>query len=382
MNKVFVKILALCLCLVLASGALVACGDKNDTYVIGLSGPLTGGASVYGVAVKNAAEMAVAEINANGGLNGVNFTLLALDDQHDASKVATNYASMVDQGMHVSLGCVTSNPCLEFCALSKADNVFFLTPSASANDVAKEDNAYQMCFADGNQGSVAANYVNGLGLSEIGIFDKSDDPYSQGIYEQFKATLNSSIATKEAVFTDANTSDFSAQIDTLKGCSFIFMPIYYTPASLFMTQAKGKVADDAIYYGCDGFDGIESAEGFEISTIPQKISMLSHFNSKATEGKAADFIKKYTEKYGTDTLNQFGAAAYDCVYAIYNAMKAAADAGKDVNPNMSASELCEILKAQFNGGFTYSGATGENIKWQSSGFVDKTAIAYVIKEAN
>ena len=382
MNKVFVKILSLCLCLVLASGALVACGNKNDSYVIGLSGPLTGGASVYGVAVKNAAQMAVDEINAAGGLNGVNFTLLALDDQHDASKVATNYANMVDQGMHVSLGCVTSNPCLEFCSLSKADNVFFLTPSASADAVAKEDNAYQMCFADGNQGAVAADYVNSLGLTEIGIFYKSDDPYSQGIYEQFKAKLNSGITTKEALFTDANTSDFSTQIETLKGCSFIFMPIYYTPASLFMTQAKGKVADNAVYYGCDGFDGIESAEGFDIKAIPQKISMLSHFNSKATEGKAADFIKKYTEKFGTETLNQFGAAAYDCVYALFNAMKAAADAGKDINPDMSASDLCEILKEQFNGGFTYSGATGENIKWQKTGFVDKTAIAYVIKEAN
>ena len=382
MKKTALKALALVMCALLVATAFVGCGANTDKkYVIGLSGPLTGGAAVYGVAVKNSAQMAVDEINAAGGLDGVEFQLEALDDQHDATKVATNYAAMVDKGMVVSLGCVTSAPCLEFAKLSAEDNVFFLTPSASSDDVAKEANAYQMCFADGNQGTVAADYVNSLDYTTIGIFYKSDDPYSKGIYDTFKAALKDSIATVEATFTGEAT-DFTTQIETLKGCEFIFMPIYYTPASSFMTQAKDKVAANAIYYGCDGFDGIESAEGFDISAIPQKVTMLSHFNSKATDGAAGDFIKKYTEKFGAETLNQFGASAYDCVYAIYGAMKAAKDAGKDVNPSMTASELCEILKEQFNGGYTYSGNTGDNIKWQSNGFVDKTAIAFVIKEAN
>ncbi|MBO7250715.1 MAG: ABC transporter substrate-binding protein, partial [Clostridia bacterium] len=261
------------------------------------------------------------------------------------------------------------------------DNVFFLTPSASANSVVDEDNAYQMCFADGNQGAVAAAYVNSLGLDKIGIFYKSDDNYSKGIYDQFKAALNSSISTVEASFLGEAT-DFTQQIEILKDCSFIFMPIYYTPASNFMLAAKGKIADNATYYGCDGFDGIESADGFDITTIPQKVSMLSHFNSKATDGKAGEFITKYTAKYGKDTLNQFGASAYDCVYAIYNALKAAIDDGADISPKSSASEICDVLKEQFNGGFSYSGATGENIKWNSTGFVDKGAIAFTIKEAN
>ena len=382
MKKTALKALALVMCALLAATAFVGCGEsKDEKYVIGLSGPLTGGAAVYGIAVKNSAQMAIDEINAAGGLDGVMFQLEALDDQHDSTKVATNYAAMVDKGMHVSLGTVTSAPCLEFAKLAKEDNVFFLTPSASSDDVAKEANAYQMCFADGNQGTVAANYVNGLDYTTIGIFYKSDDPYSKGIYDTFKATLDADIATIDVAFTGEAT-DFTQQIELLKDCKFIFMPIYYTPASSFMSQAKDKVAADAIYYGCDGFDGIESAEGFDITAIPQKITMLSHFNSKATDGAAGEFITKYTQKFGAETLNQFGASAYDCVYAIYNAMKEAKAEGKDINPSMSASELCEILKAKFNGGFTYSGNTGTNIKWQSNGFVDKTAIAFVIKEAN
>ncbi len=382
MKKTALKALALVMCALLAATAFVGCGEsKNDKYVIGVSGPLTGGAAVYGVAVKNSAQMAVDEINAAGGLDGVMFQLEVLDDQHDATKVATNYAALVDKGMVVSLGTVTSAPCLEFAKLSKEDNVFFLTPSASSDDVVKEANAYQMCFADANQGSVAANYVNGLDYTSIGIFYKSDDPYSKGIYDTFKATLKAGIATVEASFT-GDATDFTTQIEQLKDCKFIFMPIYYTPASSFMTQAKDKVAADAIYYGCDGFDGIESAEGFDITAIPQKITMLSHFNSKATEGAAGEFITKYTQKFGSETLNQFGASAYDCVYAIYNAMKAAIDAGTEIDVTISASELSDILRAQFKGDFSYSGVTGTDITWEDNGYVSKEAVKYTLKTAN
>ncbi len=379
MKTMFKKILAV-VCAAATALSLAACGAEsltanNTEYVIGVSGPLTGAAAVYGVAVNNAAQMAVDEINAAGGLNGVNFKLIATDDVHDATKVAANYASMLESGMQVSLGTVTTGPGLEYANLSAEDNVFFLTPSASGDDIPKNPNGYQMCFADGNQGAVAADYVNSLGLTEIGIFYKSDDAYSKGIYDQFKAALNADIKVVETVFTAANETDFSTQISTLKDCKFIFMPIYYQPAAIFMTQAKDVVAADAVYYGCDGFDGL--AGQMDLNTITQEVSMLSHFNSNATEGAAAEFVKKYTEAYGVETLNQFGASAYDCVYAIYNAMKAAGD---EVNVNIGASELCEILKAQFNGGFTYSGVTGDNITWESNGYVKKGAVKYVLKE--
>ena len=380
------KLLSIITAAALCLGCLAGCGGANYTadnteYIIGVSGPLTGDAAVYGTAVKNSAQMAVDEINEAGGLNGVSFKLVATDDTNDATKVSTNYSSMLEQGMQVSLGTVTTKPGLEFTNLSVEDNVFFLTPSASGDDIPKYDNGFQMCFADGNQGKVAADYVNENYKGQtIGIFYKSDEPYSTGIYKQFKENLDSSITTVETLFTDANATDFSTQISTLKDCKFIFMPIYYTPAYTFMTQAKSQIAADAIYYGCDGFDGIES--NFDLTSITQEITMLSHFNSKATDGAAADFVKKYTDKYGSDTLNQFGASAYDCVYAIYNAMKEAVDGGKEIPVTISASDLCDILKAEFTGDFTYSGVTGDNITWEDNGYVNKGAVKYVIKEAN
>lgn len=389
-KKTIAIILSLVLCLGLFAGCSSSSGSssgytaKNTEYVIGVSGPLTGGAAMYGQAVVQSAQIAVDEINAAGGLNGVKFKLVATDDMHDATKVSTNYSSMLEGGMQVSLGTVTSQPCLEFKNLSADDNVFFLTPSASSDDVPANDNGYQMCFADGNQGKVAAEFVNANFAGQtIGVCYKSDEAYSKGIFDQFKENLSDTVTVIETTFTDANATDFSSQIDTLKDCKFIFMPTYYTPASLFMTQAKNIIAPDAVYYGCDGFDGIDSIEGFDITTVPQAVTMLSHFNSKAESGPAKEYIDKYSAKYGTATLNQFGASAYDCVYAIYGAMKKAVDEGKEIPVTISASDLCDILKDQFSNGYTLTGGvTGETISWDANGYVNKVAIQYVIKDAN
>lgn len=381
MKKFLAFLIATLMVVSLFAGCAGGTTAKNTEFVIGMSGPLTGGAAVYGVAVQNSAQIAVDEINAAGGLNGYKFKLIATDDQHDPTKVATNYATLLEKGVHVSLGTVTTKPGIEFKNLSKQDNLFFLTPSASGDDVPEFANGYQMCFADGDQGKVAAEYVNTLGLEKIGVFFKSDDPYSDGIYKNFTANLNDNITVIETQFTDANATDFSAQITQLKDCSFIFMPIYYQPAAIFMKQAKDTMAANAIYYGCDGFDGLTGE--MDLTTITQEVSMLSHFDANSTEGKAAEFIKKYTEKYDTDTLNQFGASAYDSVYAIYGAMKELIEEGKKVTPDTTASELCEMLKAKFNGGYSFAeGATGSNITWYETGKVNKVATKYTLKEAN
>ena len=377
------KILSLALAVLMIAGccmAFASCnkgGDGAGTIKIGLSGPLSGGAAVYGLGVANSAQMAVDEINAKGGLDGVMLELKAMDDVNDATKVATNYASLIDWGMQISLGCVTTQPALQFKTFSKNDNVFFMTPSASNDDVRAEANGYQMCFADKKQGVAAANYVNGLGLSKIGVFYPSDIDYSKGIYDEFMKNISESITVVTASFTNQNKSDFTQQVSQLKDCEFIFMPIYYDEASTFMLQAKAE-AGIKTYYGCDGLDGLASV--LDLTTIPQKITMLTHFDANAENAKT--FVANYTAKYGTETLNQFGASAYDCVYAIFGALKAAKDAGKTVNADTSASDMCEILKAHLNGGYTYTGAvTGPGtVQWTAEGFVNKEALVYELSK--
>lgn len=402
MKNTFKKVMSFALAAALTVGsvfALASCGkkDNNETIKIGVSAPLTGVAAQYGIAVKNSAQMAVDEINNAGGLDGIKFELMVLDDEHKKENVTTTYSSMYEDGMQISLGTVTTAPGLEFKEMSKDDNVFVLTPSATGDAIVEYDNAYQMCFSDNNQGTASAKYFNENYVGKkVGVFYKSDDEYSTGIYEKFMASIAQSF--KDAGIETASFSgdgmDFSTQVNKLKDCDVIFLPIYSEPAAAFMTKGVGMIKNNAVYYGCDGLDGVESKFGSmaEFMAIPQEVSFLSHFNSTATSGPAYEFVQKYNAKYDEDKepVNQFGAAAYDCVYAIFEALKVAKANGEDFDAETSASDFCEILKEVFNSSdFVFHGVTGKcegnnksNISWSASGFVNKEAVKYVVKEKN
>ena len=119
-----------------ASTATSSSSGSTGAIKIGASGPLTGNAAVYGTAVKNAAQLAVDEINAAGGQQ---YEFKAEDDQADAEKAVTAYNNLVDWGMQVSLGTVTSGAGQAASPLYKDDNIFALTPSASSTGVIYKD---------------------------------------------------------------------------------------------------------------------------------------------------------------------------------------------------------------------------------------------------
>ena len=389
------KVLGLGLALTLGVGSLTACGNKgytskNTEYYIGSSGPLTGGAGVYGQAVKNGAQLAVDEINAKGGVNGYKLNFQMYDDVHDQTKVAAGYSAQLEAGMQMSLGCVTTKPCLQYKELSKEDNVFFITPSATADAVPEYENGFQMCFSDSTQGSATAEYLEKLPAAEkpkkVGVFYKSDDDYSKGIYNKFMAELGTSWNGSEIVvtsFNDDNATDFSAQVSKLKECDFVFMPIYYQPAAAFMKQGKTEMKANAVYFGGDGLDGVDAELGADLATVSQKISYISHFDAAATEVKAKTFIDEYKAKYGSTPI-QFAAAAYDCVYALKYAIEFAVKEGKEVPVTISASDMCDVLKEVFhNPAFSVDGVTGTAMKWNADNTVNtstKNVKEYIVKD--
>ncbi|MBR1867624.1 MAG: ABC transporter substrate-binding protein [Clostridia bacterium] len=392
--KTSIKVLATALTASLAVTAFAACGgnknyaENNESFFIATSGPLTGDYAKYGLGVKNSAELAVEEINkvAKDEL-GFTFTFSMADDKASPDEVNSKYYNFYEKGMQVSLGTVTTGACLEWKALATNDSLFCITPSATGDKVYSDsDIMYQMCFSDNNQGTAAAKYVKDSvsTTKKVGVFYQSDDEYSAGIYSTFTAEMGSGSGYEmaTATFTKDSKTDFASQANTLKDCEFVFLPIYYSDAATFMLAANKIDNKITQYYGCDGLDGIDSYEGFDISTIPQEISYLTHFNSSAESGKAKEFIDKYVAKYGTDTLNQFGASAYDCIYAIYTALKNAKAEGKDVKVNMSASEACEIFKAQFSKMTVTDYVTGSTIKWNADGTVNKPADRVVVKAAS
>ncbi|MDY6314616.1 MAG: ABC transporter substrate-binding protein [Clostridia bacterium] len=366
-----------------------ACGKKGDSDAIkiGAIGPITGGAAIYGQAVKNGAEIALEEVNAKGDLK---FELKYQDDENDAEKSVNAYNNLKDWGMQISLGTVTTQPCIAVSTEIDADHIFAITPSASSTDVLggqpdkngnitiqRKASMFQMCFTDPNQGVASAEYIKEQNLgSKIAVIYNNSDAYSTGIYQKFQAE-----ADKEGLeivcvktFTDDSANDFNSQLSEIKAsdADLVFLPIYYTPASLILKQAKAMQYEPK-FFGVDGMDGILTLENFDTS-LAEGVMLLTPFTADAEDDLTKNFVTKYKEKFG-ETPNQFAADAYDCVYAIYEACKA-----EGITADMSASDICDKLISRFTSSdFVFNGLTGENMHWKDSGEVSKAPKGMVIK---
>ena len=398
MKKFWSKALAAAMCTVMAA-SLAACGgsgssssgsapaetaeaEADGAIVIGGSGPLTGDAAVYGVAVYNAATMAVEEVNAKGGTQ---FKLEFEDDVHDQEKAVSAYGVLKDKGMQISLLTVTSTPAAAVAPSYQEDKTFALTPSASnpavtfrdgVNQVDPYGNIFQMCFSDPGQGQGSAAYIAQhpeLG-TKVAIIYKNDDNYSTGIYDTFKA--QAAADGLEIVYEGAfagTANDFSVQLKDAqdKGADLVFLPIYYQPASLILNQANA-MGYAPTFFGVDGMDGILTLEGFDTS-LAEGVYLLTPFNADAEDELTKNFVAKYQERFG-ETPNQFAADAYDCIYALLQACEAAG-----ITADMSNEEMCGKLVEQFTS-MEFSGLTGTGMTWNENGEVSKVPHAMIIQD--
>ncbi len=387
------KILSLVLAAVMCVMVMAGCGgtttgtdtetatDGGETaagvFKIGGIGPTTGGAAVYGIATMNGAQIAIDEINAAGGINGYQVEFQFQDDVHDTEKSVAAYNTLKDWGMQLLLGTVTSDPCIAVAAESVEDNMFQLTPSGSAVACIANDNAFRVCFSDPNQGIASADYIadNALATKVAVIYEQSD-VYSSGIYSKFAeeaAVKGLEIVAAEAFTADSKT-DFSVQIQKAKdaGADLVFLPIYYTEASLILTQAN-TMGYAPIFFGCDGLDGILDVENFD-TTLAEGVMLLTPFAADAQDEATQSFVATYAEQFNGETPNQFAADGYDGIYIMKAAMEYA-----NVTPDMSVSDICDAVKVAMVE-ITVDGLTGEGITWTADGEPSKAPKAVVITD--
>lgn len=348
----------------------------EGTFKIGGIGPITGSTAVYGKAVQNAAQLAVDEINAAGGINGSQIEYKFEDDEGDAEKSVNAYNTLKDWGMQMLMGTVTSGCCVAVAEKTQADNMFQLTPSGSSVECVQYDNAFRVCFSDPNQGMASAKYIgeNGIATKVAVIYDSSDI-YSSGIYQKFaEEAKNQSfeIVSAEAFTADSKT-DFSVQLQKAKdsGAELVFLPIYYTEASLILSQAS-TLNYAPIFFGCDGLDGILDVENFD-KTLAEGVMLLTPFAADAQDDLTVKFVAAYNEKFG-ETPNQFAADAYDAIYAI----KAAAEKA-GITPDMDMSAICDAMKTAMTE-ISLDGLTGVGMTWDASGEPNKAPKAVKITD--
>ena len=380
------KVLAMLMAALMVAAMFTGCSSSKPatettaaaaaagTVKIGMSGPLTGGASAYGLAVKAGMEVAVEEINAKGGLQ-IEFN--AQDDEADGEKAVSAYNVLKDWGMQVMAGQVTTGSALAVAPESTADNMFNLTPSASAESLALSGaNIFQMCFTDPNQGASAAELVSTKALgTKVGVIYDSSDDYSSGLYKGFSdkaAELGLEIVATTS-FTADNKADLSTQVTQCQdaGADLVFLPIYYTEAAQILSYAN-KIGYAPKFFGCDGMDGILTVEGFDTS-LAEGLALMTPFDANASDEATQSFVAKFKEKMDGLVPNQFAADGYDVIYALYNAMTAAGITGSE-----SASEICTALEAQF-ATMTVDGLTGTGMHWDENGMISKAPAAVVIE---
>ena len=395
------KLLAMTMVLAMTATTLVGCGSSTNTdsgtgtkeasteaateaaasetaagttFKIGGIGPVTGAAAVYGQAVKNGAQLAVDEINAAGGINGTNIEFNFQDDEHDAEKSVNAYNTLKDWGMQMLMGTVTSTPCIAVVEKTKEDNMFQLTPSGSAVDSIKYDNAFRVCFSDPNQGVASAQYIGENKLAtKVAVIYNSSDVYSSGIYEKFAAEAKNQgieVVSAEAFTADSNT-DFSVQLQKAKdaGAELVFLPIYYTEASVILTQAS-TMGYAPTFFGCDGLDGILTVENFD-TALAENVMLLTPFAADAEDELTKNFVAAYKTAYG-EIPNQFAADAYDAIYAI----RAAGDSA-GITADMSVSDMCEAMKKSMTA-ISVDGLTGTGMTWTADGEPSKAPKAVKI----
>ena len=381
------KFFAILMAALMAVSLFAACAPAGNDDVqteggvlkIGMTGPLTGGAAEYGLAVEAGIEIAVEEINAAAEANGgLKLAFQSQDDEADGEKAVSGYNVLKDWGLQVFIGTVTSGACNAVAPEAVADEIFLLTPSASATEVAMAGaSTFQMCFTDPNQGASAAEVIdaNWNGATIGVIYDSSDD-YSSGLYEGFmdKAEEMGLTVMVETAFTADTKSDLSTQVTQCKdaGCDLVFLPIYYTEASQIL-NAAAKIGYEPTFFGCDGMDGILGVEGFDTS-LAEGLALMTPFDANAADEATQSFVAKFKEKMNGLVPNQFAADAYDCVYAVYQAAVAAGLDGSE-----SASEICAVMVEQFNA-MSFDGLTGKGMTWDENGMISKIPAAVVITD--
>ncbi len=379
-KRVFAMLMACMMAL-----SLVACGNKTndnggsgdsadgagtETIKLGVVGPLTGGYANYGLSVQHGAQLAVDEINAAGGVNGKQLELSAQDSQGDPESAVAAYGKLMDWGMNVFLGGVLSGETASVVAAAKADDMFIMETTGSADKcIDGNDKAFRICFYDSYQGTAAADYLKDNALAdEVGVFYQSDNDYSAGLYNAFVAECEKTgVTIKETqTFTTATNTDFSTQVNALvnSGVKVVFILIYAEEASTFLTQAKGKFAEDVYFFGADGLDGILGKVSQDV-TIADNVLMMTPFAADSAAANVQAFVSAYQANYNA-TPDQFAADAYDAVYVVKAAVEAAGG-------STSGAELAAVMTS-----LTVEGVTG-TMTWNADGNTNKAASAILYK---
>ena len=335
-----------------ATAADAAQAASGETIKVGILGPHTGDYAVYGLAVKNGAQLYIDQVNAAGGINGKKIETVVYDNKGDSTEAITAFTRMVDDGITALIGDVLTGNTIAVVGEANPINMPMITASATASAVtynADTDtvytNVFRTCFIDPFQGEKMAQYASEkLGAKTAAVLTMTGDDYSVGLADAFKAKCAEVGIT---VVADEGYSkgdvDFKAQLTNILATApdVIFCPNYYQDDGMIVTQAR-ELGLTSTFLGGDGWAGVSAyASAAELEG--------SYFCSAYAPG-STDAVKKfeadYTAAYGADTLNMFAATAYDAAQILVAALTKAEASGAATGSDEYKQAVIDAIKTE------------------------------------
>ncbi len=335
-----------------AAAALLGCGggDDDNTIPVAVVGPVTGQYASFGAQMKNGGEMAVADINAAGGVLGKQLDLKIGDDACDPKQAVAVANQMAGADVALVAGHYCSGSSIPASKVYAESDLVQISP-ASTNPTFTDDragpNIYRVCGRDDQQGGIAGKYLAANFADKNIAFIDDKTAYGKGLAEETKKAMNA--AGKKEVMDESITAgekDYSALVSKLKQADIdvVYFGGYHTEAGLIIRQMRDQGMDTILMGG----DALITQEFWSITGDAGEGTLMTFSPDPRKNPAAAEVVKRFKDK----GIEPEGYVLY--TYAAIQAWKDAADKAKstkaaDVVKAMNDTEFDTVIgKFKFN----------------------------------
>ncbi|MDF2521188.1 MAG: transporter substrate-binding protein [Clostridia bacterium] len=311
-----------------------ASASAADTIKVGLNYELSGNVATYGQGLTNGIELAVEEINKNGGVLGKQIELVKVDNKSDNAEAANVSSRLATRDKVVAiLGAATSGNTKAASPAATENKVPLISGSATADDVTVDSNGkvreyvFKISFSDSFQGVTMANFATAdLNLKTAAVLVDNTSDYSKGLAKNFKETfarLGGTVVVEEAY--QAKDTDYKAVLTNIKAKNpdVLYLPGYYEEVGLIVKQAR-ELGLNVPVLGGDGYDSPKLVEIAGAEAL-NNVFFTNHYSSQDNAPEVVKFKEAYTAKYGKEA-DAFNALGYDLAYFLADAIKRAGEA--------------------------------------------------------
>lgn len=332
MKKKLTLFMAILLCLSLLAGCAsktdTPSANDSDTIKVGLNYELSGNVATYGQGLTAGIELAMEEINANGGVLGKQIEIIKVDNKSETDESANVSTRLATRDKVVAiLGPATSGNTKAASPPAMQNKIPLISASATADDVTVDANGnvreyiFKTCFSDSFQGVTMANFAfKDLGLEKAAILMDNTSDYSKGLTKSFIETytgLGGTILTEEAY--QAKDTDYKAVLTAIKATNpeVLYVPGYYEEVGLIVKQAR-ELGLNVPILGADGYDSPKLTE-IAGKDVLKDVYYTNHYSSSDNTPEVVAFKEAFNGKYNKEA-DAFNALGYDLAYFLVDAI--------------------------------------------------------------